>query len=175
MLLRLLPLLFVLLATPAFGADQAVLERALDKAVALFEEALPRLGAGEMGVEIAAYRDALTLQRFTSGHWGYPVSVDVQIRSAAEGSCSRYAAFVRIPPENGMVRLVACPQFFAPGADDLRALTILHEMVHVVAGPDECRAMALAARIEQLATGRSTPVDAYWQASGCTGSQFRLP
>ena len=73
------------------------------------------------------------------------------------------------------MRLVLCPQFFSDGADALRVLTVLHEMVHAVAGPDECQAMAFAARVEHAATGQFTPVDAYWQASGCEGSAYRLP
>jgi hypothetical protein len=35
--------------------------------------------------------------------------------------------------------------------------------------------MAYAARIQSLATGRFTPVDAYWQANNCAGSAFSLP
>ncbi|KRA47700.1 hypothetical protein [Devosia sp. Root635] len=167
--------LVCLVAPPALAQEQALLDRALDRAIATFEAALPRLGATEMGVDVAAYRDALTLQRFASTHWGGTVTVDLSIRETPTGSCARFAAFVRIPPENGAVRLVLCPQFFSPGADALRELTLLHEMVHVVAGPDECQAMAFAARVEQTARGRFTPVDAYWQTSGCDGSRYRLP
>jgi hypothetical protein len=159
----------------AHADDNALLERALAGATATFEAALPHLDTSEFGVDVAAYRDALTLGQFASGHWGGAVRVATAIRDSATGSCARYAAFVRIPPENGSVSLVLCPEFFAAGADDLRELTVLHEMVHVVAGGDECQAMAFAARVQQAATGRFTPVDAYWQASGCEGSEFRLP
>jgi hypothetical protein len=172
---RLLPLLFALLASPALAQEQAMLDRALDAAIATFEAARPHLGPSEMGVDVAAYRDALTLQRFASAHWGGAVKVDIAIRETRTGSCARFAAFMRIPPENGTVRLVLCPQFFSDGADDLRTLTLLHEMVHAVAGPDECRAMAFAARVEQATMGRFTPVDAYWQANGCAGSGYALP
>lgn len=165
--------LFLLLAAPARA--EPLLETAFERAVVQFERARPGLGASEFGVDVAAYRDALTLRRFTSSHWGAPVTLAVALREAATGSCARYAAFVRIPPENGAVTLVACPQFLAPGADALRTLTILHELVHVVAGPDECRAMAFAARVEQLASGRHTPVDAYWRANGCESGAFSLP
>ena len=172
---RLVPLLFALLASPTLAQEQAMLDRALDTAIATFEAAHPHLAPGEMGVDVAAYRDALTLQRFASGHWGGTVTVDIAIRETRTGSCTRFAAFIRIPPENGAVRLVLCPQFFSDGADDLRVLTLLHEMVHAVAGPDECRAMAFAARVEQAAAGRFTPVDAYWQANGCADSGYKLP
>lgn len=172
---RLVAILTALLAGPAVAQDQATLNRALDAAIAMFETARPALGATELGVDVAAYRDALTLQRFDSDHWGGPVTVELVIRATASGSCGQFAAFARIPPKNGTVSLVLCPEFFTDGADDLRRLTILHEMVHVVAGADECRAMAFAARIEQAATGAFTPVDAYWQASGCEGSGFLLP
>jgi hypothetical protein len=121
------------------------------------------------------HHDALRLQPFSSAHWGDPIRLETEIRAEPTGSCGRFAAFVRIPPENGTVRLVFCPQFFAEGTDGLRALTVLHEMVHVVAGPDECRAMAFAARVEQTAKGSFTPVDRYWRASGCDGSAYRLP
>lgn len=175
MLVRLIALLVALLAGPATAQDHAILNRALDAAIATFERALPRLDSTGSGVDIAAYRDALTLQRFNSDHWGGMIAVDPVIRDGAGGSCSRFAAFVRLPPENGVVRLVLCPQFFSEGADALRELTILHEMVHVVAGPDECQAMVFAAAVEQAARGRFTPVDAYWRASGCVGSRYRLP
>jgi hypothetical protein len=165
----------LLLTAPAQAQDNAVLERALTRATATFEAALPYLDASEFGVDVAAYRDALTLGQFASDHWGGTVSVTTAIRQGATGSCTRYAAFVRIPPENGSVSLVFCPQFFTDGADDLRELTVLHEMVHVVAGSDECQAMAFAARVQQAANGRFTPVDAYWAASGCEGSSYRFP
>lgn len=163
------------LAPPASGDEPALLEQALTRATASFERAHPRLAADALGVDVAAYRDALTLQRFRSDVWGGTVTVTTAIRDAATGSCSRYAAFVRIPPEDGVVTLVLCPQFFTAGADALRELTILHEMVHVVAGRDECQAMAFAAQVEMAARGAFTPVDAYWQASGCAGSAFSLP
>jgi hypothetical protein len=168
-------LLTALLAGPAVAQDQAVLDRALDAAVALFETARPHLATTDSGVDVGAYRDALTLQQFQSAHWGGIVTVELAIRATEAGSCGRFAAFARIPPEDGTVRLVLCPQFFSDGADDLRRLTVLHEMVHVVAGADECRAMAFAARVEQAANGRFTPVDAYWRASGCENSAYSLP
>lgn len=175
MLSRFAALLLALLVSPALAQDRVLLDQALDNAVATFETALPHLAPGETGVDVAAYRDALTLHRFASTHWGGTVTVDLVMRETRTGSCTRFAAFVRIPPEKGVARLVLCPQFFSEGADALRELTVLHEMVHVVAGPDECQAMAFAARIEQAAKGRFTPVDAYWRASGCAGSRFSLP
>ena len=175
MLLRLAALLALLFTGPAMARDRAVLDSAFEAAIAQFEAALPQLGGTEMGVDVAAYRDALTLQRFVSAAWSGPVTVDIDIRQEATGSCGRFAAFMRIPPENGVVRLVLCPQFFSAGADELRVLTVLHEMVHAVAGPDECRAMAFAALVEQAATGTFTAVDAYWRASECEGSGYRLP
>lgn len=172
---RLAALILMLLALPATAEDRPTLDRALDAAIVTLEQALPRLDTDGTVVDVAAYRDALTLRQFQSAHWGGTVTLDLVIRDTTEGSCSRFAAFVRIPPENGAVRLVLCPQFFTPGADALRELTMLHEMVHVVAGPDECQAMAFAAAIEQAARGNFTPVDAYWQASGCVGSRYDLP
>ena len=68
-----------------------------------------------------------------------------------------------------------CPTFFSSGADSLRRLTILHELVHVVSDADECRAMAFAAAVEQAALGRFTAVDTYWQRNGCAGSRYALP
>ena len=172
---RLAVLLIALLSGPAMAQGQATLDRAIDAAIATFEAARPALDEAELGVDVAAYRDALTLQRFGSAHWGGTVTVELVIRETASGSCGRFAAFTRIPPEHGTVSLVLCPQFFSPGADALRELTVLHEMVHVVAGPDECQAMAFTARVEQAASGQFTPVDAYWQANECAASSFRLP
>ncbi|ODT48235.1 hypothetical protein [Devosia sp. 63-57] len=154
---------------------QSATERAFDAAIAQTEAALPQLGAEAFGVDVKAYRDALSLRRFTSRHWGGEITVAVVSESKESGSCARYAAYVRLPPERGAVRLVLCPQFSTPGADDLRRLTILHEMVHVVAGSNECQAMAFAALIEQLATGSFTPVTRYWEANGCAGSGYALP
>jgi hypothetical protein len=163
------------LVSPAAAQNSELLERALASAVDSFERALPNLAAKVFGVDVAGYRDALSLQRFSSMRWGGTVSVSVQIQESETGQCARFAAFTRVPPQGGVVPLVLCPRFFSPGADGLRTLTILHEMVHVVAGTDECQAMAFAAHVEQASTGRWTPVDAYWQASGCARSAYRLP
>ncbi|WP_354064907.1 hypothetical protein [Devosia sp. 2618] len=163
------------LSAPATAQDSVVLERAISNALDTFEMAYPKLGLTEMGVEVAAYREALAFQHFQSRHWGGNVSVKTAIRDSATGSCSRFAAFVQLPPDKGAVNLVLCPQFFSPNADALRELTILHEMVHVVAGPNECQAMAFAARIQQVATGQHTRVEPYWKSSGCEGSGFSLP
>ena len=175
MLFRLILLIAAIAASPALGQDRATVSRAFDGAIAIFDAALPGLATSETGVDVAAYHDALRLQPFSSAHWGGPIRLETEIRAEPTGSCGRFAAFVRIPPENGTVRLVFCPQFFAEGTDGLWALTVLHEMVHVVAGPDECRAMAFAARVEQAARGSFTPVDRYWRASGCDASAYRLP
>lgn len=148
---------------------------AFDAAIAQFEAALPSLGDELAGVSVSAYRDALTLRRFSSPFWGRELRLVV--RSAADdgGACARFAAHVLLPPAEDSVTLTLCPQFRNEGTVGLRRLTILHELVHVVAGPDECRAMAFAARVEEAAMGSFTPVDAYWQANGCTGSGFSLP
>lgn len=159
----------------AFGQDRQMLSDALAGAVDSFERALPTLAAREFDVPVGAYRDALTLQRFQSDRWGGTVSIVIETQAGESGACARYAAFTRVPPADGVVPLVLCPRFWTPGADRLRQLTILHEMVHAVAGTDECQAMAFAARIEQAASGDFTPVDAYWAASGCVETQYRLP
>jgi hypothetical protein len=163
------------LVSPASAQNSDLPERALASALESFEQALPALGGKMFGVDVSAYRDALSLQRFSSKRWGGTVEVLVQVQGNEGGQCARFAAFTRVPPKNGVVPLVLCPRFFTPGADELRRLTILHEMVHVVAGTDECQAMAFAALVEQRAIGRWTPVDAYWRASGCGRSGFRLP
>jgi hypothetical protein len=169
----LIVLIFILSALAPARADMD--DRAFDEAIGQFESARPNLPVRLFGVDLADYRDALTLRRFASSHWGGTMRLEVERGSAAAGSCNRFAAFVRLPPRDGSVLLVLCPQFFTPGADDLRRLTILHELVHVVAGPDECRAMAFAAHIEQAATGAFTPVERYWRSNGCAGSAFTLP
>jgi hypothetical protein len=163
---------FVLGLAPA-RAD--VVDSAFSNAIDQFERAMPRLPDTLFGVDVPAYRDALTLRRFSSPHWGSTVELRVVRDGRGEQSCTRYAAFVRLPPSNGKLTLVLCPQFDTKGADALRTLTVLHEMVHVVAGKDECRAMAFAARIEFLATGAFTPVGRYWQANRCESSGFSQP
>ena len=166
-------MIFMLSALPPARADMA--DSAFDRAIAQFETARLKLPAELFGVDVAAYRAALTFRQFTSSHWGGTITMQVENGSEADNSCSRYAAFVSLPPRDGKIRLILCPQFSAPGADALRTLTILHELVHVVAGPNECRAMAFAAHIEQAATGRFTDVGNYWRANGCAGSDFTLP
>lgn len=171
---RALALIFILLLSGPALADPAI-EAAFKRARQAFERALPDLGTEMFGVDIRAYGRALLLLPFRSPLWEGEARLDVVRRDSAEGSCGSYAAFVRIPPEAGRISLTLCPEFFTPGTEALRALTILHEVVHVVAGPDECRAMALAARIEASATGSHTPVERYWQANGCAASGFSLP
>jgi hypothetical protein len=177
MLLRLaIALIAALLpAVPAGAQSHELLARAHADAVASFERARRQFGDTLFEVDLGAYRDALVRRRFNSAYWGGRIAVDFVIDDAATGSCARFAAFVRLPPRDGRLALVLCPQFFSPDADGLRRLTMLHEMVHVVAGPDECRAMAFAAAIEQAAHGYFTPVDAYWRAHGCAASGYRLP
>lgn len=169
----LLLLIFLLSSLTPARAD--VVDAAFDRAIGQFEMARPTLPAELFGVDVAAYRAALTFREFKSGYWGSTIVMRVENGSEASNSCSRFAAFVSLPPSEGQVRLVLCPQFSTQGADALRTLTILHELVHVVAGPNECRAMAFAAHIEQAATGRFTDVGNYWRANGCESSGFRLP
>ena len=138
---------------------------AINRAIELFEAASPQLPARLHGVDREQYRAALTLGQ------GVALVTD----SDPADRCSRFAAYTLLPAQNGVVRMVFCPRFFSDGTDALRALTVLHEMVHVVAGHDECRAMAFAAAIEQGAVARFTPVDAYWQANTCGNSGFSLP
>jgi hypothetical protein len=162
-------------ASAALGQEGQMLNEAMASALVRLESALPALGAEAFDVDVAAYRDALSLQQFSSGRWGGTVRVSIQTQKDEAGQCARYAAFTRVPPQDGVVPLVLCPRFWTEGADGLRTLTLLHEMVHVVAGTDECQAMAFAARVEQAATGQWTHVDAYWRASGCAGSRYSLP
>lgn len=168
--------LVVLLIASLAPAQASVIDTAFNRASAQFEDALPHLPPALFDVDISAYRDALLQRSFQSSYWGGRLSLAVvQASAGQEASCKRFAAFVRLPPENGQVSLILCPQFSTDGADALRTLTVLHELVHVVAGPDECRAMAFAATVEKLATGDFTNVDRYWQANGCNRSGFSLP
>ena len=96
-------------------------------------------------------------------------------QDASDSRCASFAAYVIPAPADSTATIHLCPQFFESGTDALRQTTILHEMVHVVAGPNECRAMAYTAQLQMLATGNFQPVATYWQQSGCTGSAFRLP
>ncbi len=171
--------LVLLLLTALFGlaapARADSVSDAFDAAIVQFEAALPSLGDELAGVSVSAYRDALTLRRFSSPFWGRELRLVVRTAADNGGACARFAAHVLLPPAEDSVTLTLCPQFRNEGTVGLRRLTILHELVHAVAGPSECRAMAFAARIEQAATGSFTPVDAYWQANGCAGSGFSLP
>jgi hypothetical protein len=163
------------LPAAARADDQAMLDRAIAGAVRQFDAARPGLGQQLFGVDVSRYGEALHQRRFSGGAWAGETRLALSIRTKPSGSCSRYAAFVRLPPEDGTLLMVLCPQFFTPGADALRVLTILHEMVHVVTGRGECQAMAFTARIEMLATGAFTPVDKYWRASKCASTEYRLP
>lgn len=163
---------FILLAL-VLQARADVLGEALTRAMAQFAAAAPHLGRNELGVNRDAYAAALTSGQFTKE--GASVSLYYEEDSDPAGHCGRFAAYTMLPPRDGVIRLVFCPRFFTPGADELRTLTILHELVHAVTDANECRAMAYAARIEKASTGRFTPVDAYWQNNGCAGSGFSLP
>ncbi len=167
-------LLGLLLAFAANPARADAVQSAFNDAIVAFGQARPQLGTTRFGVDIAAYRDALTLGQFTSAHWGGGLAVAVETGGTGSG-CARFAAYVRLPPQDGEVALVICRQFSEEGTAALRRLTILHEMVHVVAGADECRAMAFAAEVEKLATGAFTPVERYWQANGCERSGYAMP
>lgn len=167
--------LLIVLLSALSPARADTVEAAFDRAIAQFEAARPSLPAELFGVDVDAYRAALIFRKFSSSYWGDTVRLFIENGSEAENSCSRFAAFVRLPPSDGQVSLVLCPQFLTPGADALRTLTILHELVHVVAGPNECRAMAFAASVEQAATGTFTDVNSYWNANSCSGSGFTLP
>jgi hypothetical protein len=169
--LALVVLAFLLGTAPA-RAD--AVQTALNEAIAAFEQAEARLGSGAFGVDVDAYRDALTSGRFSSLHWGGDITLALEDGDGTAG-CARFAAYVRLPPRGGTIWLVFCPQFSSQGTPALRRLTVLHEMVHVVAGADECRAMAFAARVEMLATGTFTPVERYWRNNDCAGSGFSLP
>ncbi|WEJ33240.1 hypothetical protein [Devosia sp. SD17-2] len=160
---------FVLSVSPATADD---LTRALNRAIALFDAAAPQMGEA-FGVDPRQYRDALVMGKFERG--GQTISLYYEEKTDPAGHCGRFAAYTMLPPRDGVVRLVVCPRFFSPGADALRTLTVLHELVHAVTDANECRAMAYAARIQQRATGAFTPVDAYWQANNCAASAFSLP
>lgn len=170
-----LPILLAaaILALFAAPARADALTAALNRAITLFEAAAPLLGNSALGVETSRYRDALMMGKFARG--AEEISLYYEEKSDPAGHCGRFAAYTMLPARAGMIRLVICPRFFSPDADDLRSLTVLHELVHAVTDADECRAMAYAARIQKLATGRFTPVEAYWQANNCAGSRFALP
>lgn len=173
-MVRILVCLLGLIIAPSVHAE-ALVNSALDDAIAAFAKAAPRLGSGTFDVDVPAYGEALTQRRFVSGYWGEMINVSIVTARSTDPGCNSFAAYVSLPPRDGVVTLVTCPQFLSPGAETLRRLTILHEMVHVVAGPDECRAMAFAARLEQLALGQHTPVERYWRANNCATSPFSLP
>lgn len=161
------------LAGPAV-AQQDVLNRALADAAATARQASDRLGAKEFGVDTAAYLEALERRVFTRPD-GHSVPVRFVIETSASGSCQKFAAYV-VPVANDPGKYVfLCPQFFTPGADRLRETTLLHELVHVVAGRDECQAMAFTARLQFLASGSFQPVAKYWADSQCATSRYRLP
>lgn len=172
-MILLLPIAMVV--DPAVAQQSQKLEHALDGAMAAFEMARPHLGDTLLGVDTQAYGAALSLLPLTSPYWDTTLQPHLVQRPTATGTCRRYIAYTRRPDPGGTIALVLCPLFFAQPSDHLRVLTLLHEMVHVVAGPDECRAMAYAARIEWLAYGKFTANRVYWSASGCQNSPFDMP
>lgn len=166
-------LTILLVSAPQSRAD--AINNAFNDAIALFERAAPRLSSVHQGVDIGAFRDALTLGQFSSGYWGRDITLSITEQTSANGSCANYAAFVRIPPQEGHIEMTFCPEFSTHGTPTLRRLTVLHEMVHVVAGADECGAMAFASAVEYAATGSFTGVERYWRANQCDRSGFALP
>lgn len=161
------------LAGPAV-AQQDVLDRALADASATAHKASAQLGRTEFGVDTAAYLRAVQQRVFVQPD-GQIVPIHFVIEGKASGSCQKFAAYV-VPVANDPGKYVfICPQFFTPGADRLRETTLLHELVHVVAGRDECQAMALTARVQYLASGSFQSVAKYWADSQCEASRYRLP
>lgn len=168
-------MLALLLAAPGQARERDGLDQALRAATATFARAKPQLGAVTAGVETQAYGDALAGRRFHSQFWGADLAVSFVMAGAEQKRCDRFAAFAIPAVERGVVEIFLCPQFFSDGTDALRQTTILHEMVHAVAGPDECRAMAYTAQLQVLAAGAFQRVAAYWDRNDCDGSPFRLP
>ena len=162
-------------SAPAQAQQQRMLDNALAGATRTFEQAMGKLGTATEGVDTAAYRDALKRHRFYSSQWDMELEVDFLIKSAEDRRCDSFAAYVIPAIESGAVNVVLCPKFFSSGADALRETTILHEMVHVVAGTDECRAMAYTAQLQFIATGRFQSVAQYWDKNRCGRSAFSLP
>jgi hypothetical protein len=160
---------------PAQAQQGDMVEDALRAAARTFERALPQLDAITMGVPVQEYHDALVRHRFASSLWGTALNVQVVNNASEQGLCAGFAAYVTPAIQQGAVSLVICPRFFSPGAGALRETTILHEMVHAVAGTDECQAMAFTARIQKLATGSFQPVSDYWKRNKCNASRYRLP
>lgn len=165
----------VLLAAPVQAQPDDLIDAALRSAARTFDRAAGQLDAVSMGVSRADYSDALTRRRFGSTLWGATLDVRVARNDSEGGLCAGFAAYVTPAIEQGAVVLTICPRFLLPGADGLRETTVLHEMVHVVAGPDECRAMAYTAQIQVLATGTFQPVREYWARNNCQASRYRLP
>lgn len=161
------------LVVPAW-AQQSVLDRALRDAVATAENASAGLGRSAFGVDTAAYLRALR-DHVVIGADGQSVPVHFVVEQSAAGSCQKFAAYVLAVANDPGKYVFICPQFFTPGADRLRETTLLHELVHVVAGRDECQAMAFTARLQFLASGSFQPVAKYWADSQCEVSRYRLP
>src|SRR5690606_37655751 len=97
--LRLLRALFLALA-PASALSEGPVDAAGRGPIAAFAAARPLLGAVADGVDVAAYGNALGGRGFVSAYWGGVVEMAVEELLEATGSCSRFAAFVRMPPEN---------------------------------------------------------------------------
>jgi len=167
--------LAMLAGTSAAWAQSSLVEDALRAAQQTFELALLQLDAVTMGVPVDEYREALTQQQFASSMWHLPLKVELVTNSSDKGLCAGFAAYVTPAVDHNLMSLVLCPRFFTPGADSLRQTTILHEMVHVVAGPNECQAMAFTAHVQLLATGTFQPVRDYWSRNNCDASRYRLP
>jgi hypothetical protein len=162
-------------ALPAQAQQSTLLDKAIADATLTFERALPQLGTTTLGVDTSAYRDALKARRFHSARTGNARDVIFVIEDSNKGSCAKFAAYVAPVANSEAAHMFLCPQFFTPGADLLRETTILHEMVHVVTGTDECQAMAYTAQVQMLANGSFVPVAKYWKENGCAGSRYGLP
>ena len=146
----------LLLVSPAFAQNNAMLDQALKSARQTFAQAAPDMGAVSLGVDNSLYADALLRNRFQSPSGQVDVGFVIEDRNG--GECARFAAYVAPVADKSASYIFLCPKFFSPGADVLRETTILHELVHIVAGPDECRAMAYTAKLQSRATGAYQPV-----------------
>lgn len=159
-------------------------QESLTKAIALASSLLQKTAETvnlsyfkEWNIDPEIYRSALNQGEFYAPYWSKSVKVKYVIGTNDTPLCDTSKAYVEHEELNSrelVSTLVVCPGFFTYPHMQYQAETILHELVHVVTGPDECRAFAYAYTIIYFALSEATLNERLWSHYNCDSSTYNI-
>lgn len=173
-------MMLTLLTSPAHSQTQ---QNALDSVIEIAIQTVAKANEkadfsvfNMWNIDPELYSAALNERSFYAPHWGLKVNVDYIIETERAGTCNGSYAYVShtdtVPGEMSATVHI-CPYFFE--ADPYVKLeTVLHELVHVVTGVGECRAMAYTFALTQFGTGFASLDEAYWARHNCETSEYNI-